>query len=59
MAKKRDNCEECGGELGEDGVCQDCGWVKEEADAEPKGETAESEDTEEEWDEDEEKEEEY
>jgi len=53
MVKKKDNCEECGGELGEDGICQDCGWVKEEADAEPKEETVESEDT------DEEEEEEY
>jgi hypothetical protein len=28
MAKKKDICEECQGELGEDGVCQDCGWIK-------------------------------
>lgn len=48
MAKKEDNCEECGGKLGEDGICQDCGWVKEEAEAEPKEETAESEYTDEE-----------
>lgn len=60
MAKKKDNCEECGGELGEDGICQDCGWVKEEADAtETKDETAESDDTDDEEDEDEEKEEEF
>jgi len=55
MAKKSNSCEECGGELGEDGVCQDCGWVKEDTEAEPKEETAESEDI----DEDEEEEEEY
>jgi hypothetical protein len=53
MAKKKDNCEECGGELGEDGVCQDCGCVKGETDAVPKEETAESEDTEEDEEEEE------
>jgi len=29
MAKKRDICEECGGEMGEDGVCTECGWSRE------------------------------
>ena len=55
MAKKKDNCEECGGELGEDGVCQDCGWVKEgdavekEAGIEEEEVEEESEDEEEEY----------
>jgi hypothetical protein len=60
MVKKKDICEECGGEFGEDGICQDCGCVKEEADAtEIKGETAESDSTDDESDEDEEKEDDF
>jgi TATA-binding protein-associated factor Taf7 len=54
MAKKKNLCEECNGELGEDGVCQECGWTKEDVAVEKE---VKEEDTDEDdhdgWDEDE------
>jgi hypothetical protein len=48
MAKKKDVCEDCGAELGEDGVCIECGWSKEgenvEEETSEEGETEEEED---------------
>jgi hypothetical protein len=55
---KKNNCEECGGELGEDGICQDCGWVKED-DSDKKEALTEEDDSEDESSEDEEGEEEF
>ncbi|MFH1229167.1 MAG: hypothetical protein V1678_01945 [Candidatus Aenigmatarchaeota archaeon] len=56
MAKKKDNCEECGGEFGEDDICKDCGCVKED-DSVKKEATTEEDDSEDESSEDKEEEE--
>ena len=57
MVKKKDICEECGAELGEDGVCIECGWSKETGASEGSEEISEEE--EESEDEEEEGEEEF
>jgi len=48
MAKKKDVCEDCGAELGEDGVCIECGWSKEGGTPEDSEETSEEDEDEEE-----------
>jgi hypothetical protein len=48
MAKKKDVCEECGSELGEDGICIECRWSKEGGIVEEENSEEEKEESEEE-----------